>query len=180
MLIHCLRTELVALGIALATTDRDLKGLCSSRDTFRRRGFIAPWMNQWRQPGQMAYAMGGPPPEYTMPITVEAIEPVRTMVPDNFGIMVPRMINQVFMYNAYYYPQFGRWGYMNRHGFFVWVTRRWQSSRYCPRWRLCKGKAPLCNWQLSSKGISRSLAVAFRWSPISDRGAANGIHLRRS
>ena len=81
-----------------------------------------PWMNQWRQPGQMAYAMGGPPPEYTMPITVEAIEPVRTMVPDNFGIMVPRMINQVFMYNAYYYPQFGRWGYINRHGFFVWVN----------------------------------------------------------
>lgn len=80
-----------------------------------------PWSNQWRQPGLMAYASAGPPPEYTMPITVEAIEPMQVMVNDS-GVAVPETINQVYFYNAYYYPSYGRWGYINRQGYFIWVN----------------------------------------------------------
>jgi len=81
-----------------------------------------PWLNQWRQPGQMAYAAGGPPPEYTMPITVEAVEPIQTMVANPAGIPVPQSINQIYMYNAFYYPRFGRWGFVNRQGYFIWLN----------------------------------------------------------
>jgi len=81
-----------------------------------------PWANQWRQPGVMGYAAEGPPQDYTMPITVQVVEPVQTTMTDPAtGETVPTTINQVIMYNAYYYPQFGRWGYMNRQGYFVWV-----------------------------------------------------------
>jgi hypothetical protein len=81
-----------------------------------------PWANQWRQPGEMAYAVGGPPPEYNMPITVEAVEPMQVMVPGPGGVPMQETINQLYMYNAYYYPNFGRWGYFNRQGYFIWVN----------------------------------------------------------
>jgi hypothetical protein len=81
-----------------------------------------PWQNQWRQPGMMGWAPGGPPPEYTMPITVQAVEPTQITMLNAVGMPVVQTINQVFMYNAYYYPRWGRWGYLNRHGYFIWVN----------------------------------------------------------
>jgi len=82
-----------------------------------------PWLNQWQQFGQMAYC-GAPPPDYTMPITVETVEPVEITAVNEFGIPVREIVNQIVMYNAYYYPLFGRWGYINRQGYFVWVNPR--------------------------------------------------------
>jgi hypothetical protein len=82
--------------------------------------FYQPWSNQWMQPGQMGY-LPGPPPEYTMPITVEAMEPMQIPVMTPMGPQ-RQWVNQLVMYNAYYYPAYGRWGYVNRHGFFVWVN----------------------------------------------------------
>jgi hypothetical protein len=80
--------------------------------------FPTPWIynqlsGQWRQPGEPGWASGPPPADYTMPITVQAIEPIET----GNGT-----INQIVMYNAFYHPRFGRWGYRNRQGFFVWVN----------------------------------------------------------
>ncbi len=77
-----------------------------------------PWMydamtNQWRQPGLYTYMSEGPDSEYTGPITVEVIEQVR----DRRG----RIINVPYLYNAFYYPEFGRWGYENRQGYFIWL-----------------------------------------------------------
>ena len=78
-----------------------------------------PWMydamtNQWRQPGLYTYMNEGPNSEYTGPITVEVIEQVR----DRRG----RIINVPYLYNAFYYPEFGRWGYENRQGYFIWLN----------------------------------------------------------
>jgi hypothetical protein len=81
-----------------------------------------PWSNQWVQPGQMNFFNEGPPPDYTMPITVQAIEPMPINVMGPGGFPEREMVNQMVMYNAYYYPEFGRWGYVNRHGYFIWVN----------------------------------------------------------
>lgn len=80
-----------------------------------------PWTNQWRQPGVTGY-VPGPPPEYTGPITVEAIEPMQIMAASPAGVPIPESVNQVAMYNAFYNPRFGRWGYTNRNGYFIWVN----------------------------------------------------------
>ncbi len=77
-----------------------------------------PWMydamtNQWRQPGLYTYMNEGPDFQYTGPITVEVIEQVR----DRRG----RTINVPYLYNAFYYPELGRWGYENRQGYFIWL-----------------------------------------------------------
>jgi hypothetical protein len=80
-----------------------------------------PFLNQWRQPGQMAWTPMPPPPDYVMPITVQAIEPIQVMV-EGLGGPVMQTVNQLVMYNAYYYPQMGRWGYQNRNGYFVWLN----------------------------------------------------------
>ena len=90
-------------------------------------GFVpTPWvynpmMNMWRQPGQMAWEPVPPPYDYTMPITVQMVEPIRVWAPSPMG-PVPETINQLVMYNAHYFPMMGRWGYRNRHGYFVWLN----------------------------------------------------------
>jgi chemotaxis protein histidine kinase CheA len=90
-------------------------------------GFVpTPWvynpmLNMWRQPGQMAWSPVPPPPEYTMPITVQVIEPIRILAPTPNGPM-PETVNQLVMYNAHYFPSMGRWGYRNRNGYFVWLN----------------------------------------------------------
>ncbi|MDR3615904.1 MAG: hypothetical protein P4L53_20265 [Candidatus Obscuribacterales bacterium] len=90
-------------------------------------GFVpTPWvynpmMNMWRQPGQMEWDSVPPPAEYTMPITVQVVEPIRILAPSPAG-PVPETVNQLVMYNAHYFPAMGRWGYRNRHGCFVWLN----------------------------------------------------------
>jgi hypothetical protein len=90
-------------------------------------GFVpTPWVynpmiNMWRQPGQMAWAPVPPPSDYTMPITVQMVEPIRVWAPSPMG-PVPETVNQLVMYNAHYFPMMGRWGYRNRHGYFVWLN----------------------------------------------------------
>jgi len=87
-----------------------------------------PWVynpaaNQWLQPGQNAYAPGPPPPDYTMPITVQVVEPMQVTAQDPVtGETVPETVNQLVMYNAFYHPEVGRWGYMNRAGYFIWLN----------------------------------------------------------
>jgi hypothetical protein len=78
-----------------------------------------PWMydpmtNQWREPGINAYVSEGPGPQYTGPITVEVIEEYR----GRGG----RVINVPCLYDAFYYPELGRWGYQNRQGYFIWLN----------------------------------------------------------
>jgi hypothetical protein len=87
-----------------------------------------PWIympayGTWRQPGVNAYAAYGPPFDYTGPISVEVFEPRRVSVDIPFGGLLPqRVINAVYFYNAYYYPEFGRYGYMNRHNNWIWLN----------------------------------------------------------
>jgi len=69
----------------------------------------------------MAWSPTPPPPNYTMPITVQAVEPIQVMV-EGPGGPVMQTVNQIVMYNAYYYPQMGRWGYKSRNGYFVWLN----------------------------------------------------------
>ena len=58
-----------------------------------------------------------------MPITVQVVEPMQVTAQDPAtGETEPETINQVVMYNAYYHPEVGRWGYMNRAGYFIWLN----------------------------------------------------------
>jgi hypothetical protein len=85
--------------------------------------FYIPAAGLWRQPGVMGYADYGPPYDYEGPITVEVMEPRHVHVRDPFtGWANDRVINVVYFYNAYYYPEFERYGYMNRHGYFIWLN----------------------------------------------------------
>jgi hypothetical protein len=77
------------------------------------------WANRWRVHGQPGYAPEGPPADYTMPISVEVVESLRVM---SGGGAIPKKTNQLFLYNAFYYPAYGRWGYKNRTGTFVWLN----------------------------------------------------------
>jgi len=87
-----------------------------------------PWIyipayGVWRQPGLMGYAESGPPYDYDGPITVEVLEPRHVNVRDPYtGWMNTQIMNVVYMYNAYFYPEEERWGYMNRHGYFIWLN----------------------------------------------------------
>ena len=75
-----------------------------------------PALGQWREAGVYSY-VSGPDEDYTGPISVEVVEPIE--MPGYNGIEI---INQVFLYDAYYYPEFERWGYMDRHGYFIWLN----------------------------------------------------------
>jgi hypothetical protein len=80
-----------------------------------------PYNDTWRQAGELASG-DGPATSYTGPITVEAIESVTAKVPDQFGVPVFQTMNVLYLYNAFYYPAFERWGYINKQGFFVWLN----------------------------------------------------------
>lgn len=88
--------------------------------------FPTPWTympanNTWMQPGVSTF-MDSPNEGYTGPITVEVVEPVQTWMPDQWGHRVRTVANELYLYNAFYYPQFGRWGYVNRRNYFVWLN----------------------------------------------------------
>jgi hypothetical protein len=81
-----------------------------------------PAINAWRQPGSPGYVDFGPPLEYTGPITVEVLEPVRTVFTDQSGYPHREIMNELYFYNAYFYPDSERWGYTNNRGYFIWLN----------------------------------------------------------
>ena len=99
------------------------EGFVCADDYFPTPWVFIPAYGVWRQPGEFAYSPAGPPYDYTGPISVEVLEPrhVRTRDPYS-GWVSDRVINVVYFYNAFYYPEFERWGYMNRHGYFIWLN----------------------------------------------------------
>ena len=82
-----------------------------------------PAYGLWRVAGTNGWAQGGPPFDYSGPISVEVIEPRRVAIADPItGWRHSRYINVPYLYNAFYYPEFDRWGYANRHKYFVWLN----------------------------------------------------------
>jgi len=87
-----------------------------------------PWIyfpayGLWMQPGVYGWAPNGPPYDYTGPISVEVLEPRRVHVNDPYtGWERANVINVVYLYNAFYDPEFERWGYVNRHGYYIWLN----------------------------------------------------------
>ncbi len=82
-----------------------------------------PAYGLWRMAGANGWAQAGPPYDYAGPISVEVLEPRLVSVADpNTGWRHQRYINVPYLYNAYFYPDYDRWGYANRHGYFVWLN----------------------------------------------------------
>jgi hypothetical protein len=98
-------------------------GFVAARNYFPTPWIFLPAYGTWRQPGVNAYAAYGPPYDYTGPISVEVFEPRHVNVDQPFGGWLPQqVINAVYFYNAFYYPEFGRYGYMNRHNNWIWLN----------------------------------------------------------
>jgi hypothetical protein len=98
-------------------------GFVCSRDYVPTPWIYVPAYGVWRQPGLMGYASSGPPYDYTGPITVEVLEPRHVHVRDPYtGFMNSSVVNVIYMYNAYFYPEDERWGYMDRHDCFIWLN----------------------------------------------------------
>ena len=97
-------------------------GFICAQDYFPTPWVFIPAYGTWRQPGLNAYAQSGPPYDYTGPISVEVFEPRQINVSHPFfGGMPPQVMNAVYMFNAYYNPQMGRYGYTNQYGNFIWL-----------------------------------------------------------
>ena len=87
-----------------------------------------PWIyfpayGLWQQPGVYGWAPSGPPFDYTGPITVEVLEPRHVHVRDPYTNWErQQVVNVVYLYNAFFDEESEHWGYMNRHGYFVWLN----------------------------------------------------------
>jgi hypothetical protein len=98
-------------------------GFVCANDYVPTPWIYVPAYGTWRQPGVNSYAAYGPPYDYTGPISVEVFEPRHVNVDIPFvGSLLQRVINAVYFYNAYYYPEYGRYGYMNRHNSWIWLN----------------------------------------------------------
>jgi len=99
------------------------EGFVCSRNYMPTPWIYLPAYGTWRQPGVNSYAAYGPPFDYTGPISVEVFEPRQVSFDVPFlGMLPQRVINAVYFYNAFYYPDFGRYGYMNRHNNWIWLN----------------------------------------------------------
>jgi len=99
------------------------EGFVCADDYFPTPWIFIPAYGVWRQPGEFDYSPAGPPYDYTEPISVEVLEPRHVHTRDPYsGWVGDRVINVVYFYNAFYYPDSDRWGYMNRHGYFIWLN----------------------------------------------------------
>ncbi len=99
------------------------EGFVCASDFIPTPWIYLPAYGLWREPGVNGYAELGPPDYYDGPITVEVLEPRHIQTRDPFtGWANDQIINVVYLYNAFYYPDFGRYGYMNRHGYFIWLN----------------------------------------------------------
>ncbi|HEY9719619.1 MAG TPA: hypothetical protein V6C69_19220 [Trichormus sp.] len=82
-----------------------------------------PAYGLWRVAGEQGWAPSGPPYDYTGPISVQVWEPRHVNVRDPYtGWATKRVVNVIYMYNAFFFPDMERWGYTNRHGYFVWLN----------------------------------------------------------
>lgn len=98
-------------------------GFVCAANYFPTPWIYSPYQASWIQPGATTFTEMGPDEGYTGPITVQVMEPVVAWIPQAYGgPPVQTTINQLVMYDAFYYPQFGRWGYVNRAGYFIWVN----------------------------------------------------------
>ena len=97
------------------------EGFICQPDFFPTPWIYFPYCDKWRMSGALAFGQG-PDADYTGPITVETMEPVTAKIPDKFGVPVFQTINVLDFYNAFYYPEIERWGYMNKQGNFVWLN----------------------------------------------------------
>ncbi len=99
------------------------EGFVCASDFIPTPWIYLPAYGLWREPGVNGYAELGPPDDYDGPITVEVLEPRHIHTSDPYtGWGNDQIINVVYLYNAFYYPDFGRYGYMNRHGYFIWLN----------------------------------------------------------
>jgi hypothetical protein len=99
------------------------EGFLCARDFIPTPWIYVPAYGLWRQPGLTGWAPSGPPYDYTGPITVEVFEPRHVKVRDPYtGFENSRTVNVLYLYNAFFNPEYDRWGYMNRHNYFVWLN----------------------------------------------------------
>lgn len=99
------------------------EGFVCASNYFPTQWIYVPAYGLWRMAGINGWAPSGPPYDYTGPISVQVWEPRHVNVRDPFtGFANSRVINVMYMYNAFFYPEYERWGYTNRHGYFVWLN----------------------------------------------------------
>jgi hypothetical protein len=99
------------------------EGFVSAVNYIPTQWIYVPAYGLWRQAGIMGWSQFGPPYDYTGPITVETLEPKHVSVRDPYtGLEDTTIINVPYLYNAFYYPEEERWGFMNRHDYFVWLN----------------------------------------------------------
>lgn len=99
------------------------EGFICAADYVPTPAIYYPAYGLWRIAGVNGWASAGPGAEYTGPISVEILEHRKITVQDPFsGQNVNRLVNVPYLYNAFYFPEFQRWGFMNRHGNFVLLS----------------------------------------------------------
>jgi len=82
-----------------------------------------PAYGLWRVAGISGWASSGPSVDYTGPISVEVLEHRKATILDPYtGRNVTKIINVPYLYNGFYFPEYGRWGYTNRHGYFILIN----------------------------------------------------------
>jgi hypothetical protein len=99
-------------------------GFISSSDFVPTPWIYVPAYDCWRQPGMDDCVQNGPPYDYTGPISVEVVEPVANGYGGGYGDYGGGgpVTNTLCLYNAFYNPDAGRWGYVNRNGYFFWLN----------------------------------------------------------
>ena len=90
------------------------------------------------------------------------------------GLLPERIINAVYMYNAFYYPEFGRATvYMNRNNNWIWLNPRrftflellLEQARL-QSIKIDRGQAKLANLLVSPGRILQSDQAACQWTCI--------------
>jgi hypothetical protein len=99
------------------------EGFVCATNYFPTLWTYVPAYGLWRVAGEQGWAPSGPPYDYTGPISVQIWEPRHVDVRDPYtGWTTKRVVNVLYMYNAFFFPEMERWGYTNRHGYFVWLN----------------------------------------------------------
>ncbi len=99
------------------------QGFVCANDYVPTPWIYIPAVGLWRIAGEQGYAQAGPPFDYTGPISVEVLEPRHVRIQDPFtGASNVRVVNVMYLYNAFYHPEYERYAYVNRHGYFIWLN----------------------------------------------------------
>jgi hypothetical protein len=98
-------------------------GFICAQDYVPTPWIYVPAYGLWRIAGSNGWAEGPPDYDYAAPISVEVMEPRVVSARDPYtGWVTNQSINAVYLYNAFYDPEMGRYGYMNQHGYFIWLN----------------------------------------------------------